>query len=93
MSDLIIPRRSFLKVLTGVIAAPAVITADKLMQVKTIVQPVVFNYQTVGISYKITRHATIPPLVLDIYNKGLAESFTKTKEIYAANTLNSWVKS
>ena len=39
MSDLIIPRRSFLKVLTGVIAAPAVIRANQLMQVKTIVQP------------------------------------------------------
>jgi hypothetical protein len=39
MSDLIIPRRSFLKVLTGIIAAPAVIKADQLMQVKTIIQP------------------------------------------------------
>ena len=39
MSDFIIPRRSFLKVLTGVIAAPAVIKADQLMQVKTIFQP------------------------------------------------------
>jgi len=39
MRDLIIPRRSFLKVLTGVIAAPAVIKADQLMRVKTIVQP------------------------------------------------------
>jgi len=93
MSDLIIPRRSFLKVLTGVIGAPAVIKADQLMRVKTIMQPVVFNYQTVGIGYKIIRHATVPPLVLDIYNKKLAESFTKTKEIYAENTLNSWVKS
>jgi len=34
-----IPRRSFLKVLTGVIAAPAVIKANNLMQVKTIIQP------------------------------------------------------
>jgi len=39
MSDLIIPRRSFLKVLTGIIAAPAVIKADQLMRVKAIVQP------------------------------------------------------
>jgi len=39
MRDLIIPRRSFLKVLTGVIAAPAVIKADQLMRVKAIVQP------------------------------------------------------
>jgi hypothetical protein len=39
MSDLIIPRRSFLKVLTGIIAAPAVIKANQLMQVKTIIQP------------------------------------------------------
>ena len=39
MSDFIIPRRSFLKVLTGIIAAPAVIKADQLMQVKTIFQP------------------------------------------------------
>ena len=34
-----LPRRKFLTILTGVIAAPAVIKADKLMQVKTIVQP------------------------------------------------------
>ena len=39
MSDFIIPRRSFLKVLTGIVAAPAVIKADQLMQVKTIFQP------------------------------------------------------
>ena len=34
-----LPRRKFLTILTGVIAAPAVIKADKLMRVKTIVQP------------------------------------------------------
>ena len=39
MIDILLPRRSFLKVLTGVIAAPAVIKADQLMQVKTIFQP------------------------------------------------------
>ena len=43
MSDIIIPRRSFLKVLTGIIAAPAVIKADQLMQVKTIFQPENWN--------------------------------------------------
>ncbi len=39
MIDILLPRRSFLKVLTGVIAAPAVIKVDQLMQVKTIFQP------------------------------------------------------
>ena len=34
-----LPRRKFLTILTGVIAAPAVIKADSLMRVKTIVQP------------------------------------------------------
>jgi len=34
-----IPRRKFLTVLTGIIAAPAVIKANNLMQVRTIIQP------------------------------------------------------
>ena len=34
-----LPRRKFLTILTGVIAAPAVIKADSLMKVRSIAQP------------------------------------------------------
>ncbi len=33
MSDLILPRRQFLKTLSGIIAAPAIVRADSLMNI------------------------------------------------------------
>ena len=97
-----LPRRKFLTILTGVIAAPAVIKADSLMRVRSIAQPEyllksatehwAYGYEEIGIGYKITRTATIPPIVLDAYNRVLAESLQQTKEIYAANMLEGIYK-
>ena len=77
MSDLIIPRRSFLKVLTGIIAAPSVIKADQLMQVKTIVQPEslvrLVEYQYDHNKQTVTRKIIAPLNNMDVFKRIVME--------------------
>jgi len=72
-----IPRRSFLKVLTGIIAAPAVIKADQLMQVKTIVQPEslvrLVEYQYDHNKQTVTRKIIAPLNNMDAFKRIVME--------------------
>jgi hypothetical protein len=71
------PRRKFLTVLTGIIAAPAVIKADQLMQVKTIVQPEslfsLVEYQYDYNKQTVTRKIIVPINNMDVFQRIVME--------------------
>ena len=91
MSDLIIPRRSLLKVLTGVIAAPAVIKANNLMQVKTIVQPeklVAYRYDFN--EHTVTRKIIAPQNNMDAFKRIVMEGLKNIEGKYDEIDKRSW---
>jgi hypothetical protein len=91
MSDLIIPRRSFLKVLTGVIAAPAVIKANNLMQVKTIVQPDAFvAYHYDYNEHTVTRKIIAPQNNMDAFKKIVMEGLRNIEGKYDEIDKRTW---
>ena len=94
MTELIMPRRQFLKGMLGLVAAPAVVTAANIMPVKVMPPELVvekYAWHEVGIGYRITRKEVGERLwneQNDWMHRALAESFQQTKEIYAANMLD-----
>ena len=99
MTELIMPRRKFLKGLIGLVAAPAVVKAANIMPVKVMPVKVMppelvverYAYHEVAVGYKITRKKVGDALwdrQNDWMNRQLVESFQQTKEIYAANMLD-----
>ena len=100
MTELIMPRRQFLKGLIGLVAAPAVVKAANIMPVKVIPSNLVeikileygqWQYTEVGLGFSITREEIGDSLwnsQMAEMNRALLESFQQTKEIYAANMLN-----
>ena len=72
-----LPRRKFLTILTGVIAAPAVIKADNLMKVRSIVQP---EY----LLKSATEHweyLTYQEVIIGQYQNGILYNVTRTETI------------
>lgn len=91
MTELIMPRRQFLKGLFGLVAAPAVVKSTSIMPVKAM--PVELARNEVSIAYAIARENVRQQLLDNQYaamNRALLESFQQTKEIYAANVLNGF---
>ena len=91
MTDLIIPRRSFLKVLTGVIAAPAVIKADQLMRVKTIVQPeklAAYHYDFN--EHTVTRKIIAPQNNMDAFKRIVMEGLKNIEGKYDEIDKRTW---
>ena len=94
MTELIMPRRQFLKGLIGLVAAPAVVKAASLMPVKVLQPELVvkkYEWHEVAVGYRITRKKVSDELwdrQNDWMHRQLVESFQQTKEIYAANMLD-----
>ena len=94
MTELIMPRRQFLKGLFGLVAAPAVVKAANIMPVKVMPPELVcerYAYHEVAVGYRITRKEVGDELwnrQNDWMHRQLVESFQQTKEIYAANLLD-----
>ena len=60
MTDIIMPRRSFITGLVGLVAAPAVVKASSLMRVKAIDLDLshvskIYDYNEIGYGFKITK--------------------------------------
>jgi hypothetical protein len=91
MTDLLMPRRKFLTGLLGLIAAPAIVKAGNLMPIK-VLEYGEWQYTEVGLGFSITREEISDSLYASQMagmNRALLESFQRTKEIYAANILNT----
>lgn len=91
MTDLVMPRRKFLTGLFSLVAAPAVVKAANLMPIK-ILEYGEWQYSEIAIGYSITRKEIGDSLYASQMagmNRALLESFQRTKEIYAANMLNT----
>ena len=72
-----LPRRKFLTILTGVIAAPAVIKADSLMKVRSIVQP---EYLLEAAS-EHWEYLTYQEVEIGQYQTGILYNVTRTETI------------
>jgi len=91
MTDLLMPRRKFLTGLLGLIAAPAIVKASNLMPIK-VLEYGEWQYTEVGLGFSITREEIGDGLwgsQMAGANRGLFESFQRTKEIYMRNTLQN----
>jgi hypothetical protein len=94
MTELIMPRRQFLKGLIGLVAAPAVVKAANIMPVKVMPPELVverYAFREVALGYSITRKEVDDVLwntQNDWMHRALTESFQQTKEICAANMLD-----
>jgi hypothetical protein len=85
------PRRKFLTGLFGLVAAPAVVKASNLMPIK-VLEYGQWQYTEVGVGFSITREEIGGGLwgsQMAGVNRGLLESFQRTKEIYMRNTLQN----
>ena len=82
MTDLVMPRRKFLTGLFSLVAAPAVVKAANLMPIK-ILEYGEWQYSEIAIGDSLYDSQMAG------MNRALLESFQRTKEIYAANMLNT----
>jgi len=91
VTELLMPRRKFLSGLFGLVAAPAIVKASNLMPIK-VLEYGEWQYTEVGLGFSITREEIGDGLwgsQMAGANRGLLESFQRTKEIYMRNTLQN----